>query len=166
MQRKFFPVKWRFTLQFLQKQTSSIFIVVKNISCSHVKIQFIYSLLQRKWNEISFDKCRFPFSNKFRHQFTFSWWKQIDLVRREVRQSRENSDNQDSTLSSRYGVCWSSRCDEAQLNFLLEQSYWTVVKIFDCKMSRWVFEDGNGEHKNSKKFKSQNSSLRALRSDA
>lgn len=45
-----------------------------------------------------------------------------------VRQSRENSDNRVST-STRYGVL-SNRCDEAQLNFLLKQSYWTAVKIF------------------------------------
>lgn len=49
----------------------------------------------------------------------------------EVRQSWENSDNQVST-SSRYGVL-SSRCDEAQLNFLLKRSYWTAVKIFKAK---------------------------------
>jgi hypothetical protein len=71
-------------------------------------------------NQVCYNTFLFTATN-FCHQLTFLCTKKIDLRLREVRQSRENLDNQVST-SSRYGVL-SNRCDGARLNFLLKQSY-------------------------------------------
>lgn len=124
-----FSIKRHFLQDLRKMQTSPLFIVVKNIFFVTFKIQFF--LTARKLNE---ERNTF-FSNKlffitaftqsqnsnFCRQLTSLCTKQIDSRLREIRQSRENLDNQVST-SSRYGVL-NNRCDEVRLNFLLKQSY-------------------------------------------